>query len=218
MFLRIELEKQLKIVDDKLQELTSLQDGTFIYIPLLKPIGVQEIHKIVRIPYKEAFPIPTFSRVLYHMVIEIVDEKPKKKHKKKREKKVQEQLPEEEEKLDYGFYLGDGTERDEELMKKKNFGEENHKKFELLNGDGEISPNSVSPKKKKPSLAEDEISNLASSPKKKFKTEEDEKKKKRKEEKKSSSLSSDSSNSISISSSSDLVTSFPSHQPLGSHT
>jgi hypothetical protein len=44
-----------------------------VYIPLLKPVGSVDYHRVIRIPSQEAFPIPTYGRVLYYLLLEVVD-------------------------------------------------------------------------------------------------------------------------------------------------
>ncbi|PRP78969.1 hypothetical protein PROFUN_13281 [Planoprotostelium fungivorum] len=48
-------------------------EGGLVYIPLLKPVGSADYHRVVRIPSNEAFAIPTYGRVLYYVVIEVID-------------------------------------------------------------------------------------------------------------------------------------------------
>jgi len=95
------LEKENKFLQDEIS-----RSGAFVYIPLLKPVGSAEYHRLVRIPSSEATPIPTYGRVLYYVLAEVIDAPPevviteekeeKKKHKKekklKKEKKEKKEL------------------------------------------------------------------------------------------------------------------------------
>jgi len=85
---KIELEKSLEKLDKEVQQ---ENPGAFVYIPLLKPPGSADYHKIVRFPNNEAYPIPTYGRVLFYALVEVFDvvhkdsedKHDKKKHKKK---------------------------------------------------------------------------------------------------------------------------------------
>ena len=57
---RIELDRQLDKLDKDLQE---APPGAFVYIPMLKPVGTAEYHRVIRIPPNESYPIPTYGRV-----------------------------------------------------------------------------------------------------------------------------------------------------------
>jgi len=83
-----ELVKCLVTVDKQVQETTN---NEIAYIPMLKLVGSADYNKIIRIHSNEAYPIPTFSRVLYYCVIEVIDarsqtEPPPKEPKKKKSK------------------------------------------------------------------------------------------------------------------------------------
>lgn len=79
-----ELKKKLKEENETLQKLPpESEKGPFVYVPLLKPVGSADHHRVCRIPEEEAYPIPTYNRVLYHVLLEVIDSKPKKKKKKK---------------------------------------------------------------------------------------------------------------------------------------
>jgi hypothetical protein len=69
----MELTKELEKQDIYIQSLISSGLQSFIYIPLLKPVGSADYHRVVRIPAKEAYPIPTYGRVLYYLVVEFID-------------------------------------------------------------------------------------------------------------------------------------------------
>eukprot|EP01114_Cavostelium_apophysatum_P014496 TRINITY_DN3778_c0_g1_i4.p1 TRINITY_DN3778_c0_g1~~TRINITY_DN3778_c0_g1_i4.p1 ORF type:complete len:554 (+),score=166.37 TRINITY_DN3778_c0_g1_i4:229-1890(+) len=90
-----ELVKRLEKENKFLQE-EFARSGAFVYIPLLKPVGSAEYHRVIRIPAQEANPIPTYGRVLYYTLVEVIDaqpaeyleyEKKPKKHKGDRPKK-----------------------------------------------------------------------------------------------------------------------------------
>jgi len=70
-----ELAKNLH-KENKFLEEEFTRNGSFMYIPLLKPIGSAEYHRVLRIPPTEAYPIPTYGRVLYYVLVEIVDAPP----------------------------------------------------------------------------------------------------------------------------------------------
>eukprot|EP01119_Soliformovum_irregulare_P002276 TRINITY_DN12560_c0_g1_i1.p1 TRINITY_DN12560_c0_g1~~TRINITY_DN12560_c0_g1_i1.p1 ORF type:complete len:930 (+),score=250.34 TRINITY_DN12560_c0_g1_i1:145-2934(+) len=87
-----ELSKKLQACDTALNASHPLEN-TFIYIPVVKTIGTFDLHRVIRVPSKEAYPIPTYGRVLYSLVLEVVDcpalpedkkDKKEKKHKKKK--------------------------------------------------------------------------------------------------------------------------------------
>lgn len=63
IFKEMELTKELEKQDIYIQSLISSGLQSFIYIPLLKPVGSADYHRVVRIPAKEAYPIPTYGRV-----------------------------------------------------------------------------------------------------------------------------------------------------------
>jgi len=104
-----ELRKKLTQEDQNLQNLQhTYGQNVMIYIPLLKPIGSADYHTIIRIPAGEAYPIPTYGRVLFYLCVEVVDreidrdrrlsrepseegtEKERRKHKKKKKEKHRE--------------------------------------------------------------------------------------------------------------------------------
>eukprot|EP01117_Protostelium_nocturnum_P014395 TRINITY_DN5475_c2_g1_i1.p1 TRINITY_DN5475_c2_g1~~TRINITY_DN5475_c2_g1_i1.p1 ORF type:complete len:945 (+),score=308.01 TRINITY_DN5475_c2_g1_i1:168-3002(+) len=59
--------------ENKLLESYQKGEGGLVYIPLLKPLGSADYHRVVRIPSQEAYAIPTYGRVLYYVVIEVID-------------------------------------------------------------------------------------------------------------------------------------------------
>lgn len=77
-----ELKERLEEQNDYLKKLS--ETGAFVYIPMLKPVGSAEYHRVVRIPSTEGYPIPTYGRVLYYLVVEVIDEKKRHKRKKRR--------------------------------------------------------------------------------------------------------------------------------------
>ena len=59
-----ELHKHIAKENSLLQSLPSTDAGSvLIYIPLLKPVGKADYHRVVRIPPEESYPIPTYGRV-----------------------------------------------------------------------------------------------------------------------------------------------------------
>lgn len=98
-----ELERSLEKLDQEVEK----DSSSFVYIPLLKPAGSADYHRVVRIPQKEAYPIPTYQRVslllfivnnfkvLFYLLVEVVDvvhkeedrSDRKKKHKSDKKKK-----------------------------------------------------------------------------------------------------------------------------------
>jgi hypothetical protein len=58
----VELQRSLEKLD---QEVEKGDTSSFVYIPLLKPAGSADYHRVVRIPHKEAIPIPTYQRVTH---------------------------------------------------------------------------------------------------------------------------------------------------------
>jgi len=68
---KYELERGLDKLDKELQQ--ENPSGAFVYIPLLKPPGSADYHKVVKIPNNEAYPIPTYGRVLFYVLVEVFD-------------------------------------------------------------------------------------------------------------------------------------------------
>lgn len=87
-----------RMLGEQAEVLASLPSSAFVYIPLLKPSGSNMLHHVIRIPEKESFPIPTYGRVLFKFIVEVVDSKSpldtqkeeRKKHKKKKKEKERE--------------------------------------------------------------------------------------------------------------------------------
>jgi len=79
------LQRLLEEQDKNLSEIDKIHG--IAYVPLLKNNKSPDKHVVVRIPKGEAFPIPTYGRVLFYFWIEVVD-MPEKKKKKKKEEKI----------------------------------------------------------------------------------------------------------------------------------
>jgi hypothetical protein len=90
LYVASELKKCLTAIDERLT--TSLSKSSLVYIPLLRSHSTNLHHKVVRLVAGEAYPIPTYGRVLFSVPIEVLDtvEKERKKEKKKKSKKESE--------------------------------------------------------------------------------------------------------------------------------
>lgn len=103
---KTEVEAMLSLEDKFLRESPAKHSGAFGYIPLFKPVGSADFHRIIRICPGEAIPIPTYGRVLVYLWMEVIDmekvelsddtlKKLKKKEKKKRKKEEEKKKKEE---------------------------------------------------------------------------------------------------------------------------
>eukprot|EP01118_Nematostelium_gracile_P006827 TRINITY_DN2202_c0_g2_i1.p1 TRINITY_DN2202_c0_g2~~TRINITY_DN2202_c0_g2_i1.p1 ORF type:complete len:713 (-),score=200.74 TRINITY_DN2202_c0_g2_i1:526-2664(-) len=83
-----------------LQTVAKEHPAALAYVPLLKENSSPDFHKIVAIPVSEAFPIPTYGRVLYYVWLEVIDVQDKGQETPRREKKKKEKKKKEEKKDD----------------------------------------------------------------------------------------------------------------------
>jgi hypothetical protein len=56
-----ELNKQVEQLDSFIKNLSP--SAGLVYIPILKPFGSLELHRVVQVPQNQAYPIPTYGRV-----------------------------------------------------------------------------------------------------------------------------------------------------------